>query len=185
MEIRRAACRSATTLKEPICLKLELEINRQRVDAEFTASNGTAHLAIDGKNRQAQISEPEPGLFTILLDNRVYRCLLERTPAGATEVVVNGKRIAVAVVDKKRLRGGAGDNAAAGGRTVLTAPMPGKVVRILRHVQEEVAEDQGVMIVEAMKMQNEVQAPRKGKVLEIKVTEGQTVNAGEVLAVIE
>lgn len=166
-------------------MKLELEINRQRIDAEFTATNGTASLTIGGKTREAQVSEPEPGLFTIQLDNRVYRCSLERTPAGAKEVVVNGQRIPVAIVDKKRLRGGAGDSAASSGRAVLTAPMPGKVVRILRQVDDEVAEDQGIMIVEAMKMQNEVQAPRKGKVLEINVTEGQTVNAGDVLAVIE
>jgi biotin carboxyl carrier protein len=63
--------------------------------------------------------------------------------------------------------------------------MPGKVVRLLCAVGDEVAANQGVLVVEAMKMQNEVQSPKAGRVIEIRVREGQTVNAGEVLAVVE
>ena len=63
--------------------------------------------------------------------------------------------------------------------------MPGKVVRVLLNAGDEVAARQGVLVVEAMKMQNEVQSPKAGKISEIKVSEGQTVNAGDVLAVIE
>jgi biotin carboxyl carrier protein len=63
--------------------------------------------------------------------------------------------------------------------------MPGKVVRLLAAVGDEVTEGQGILVVEAMKMQNEVQAPKAGNVTDLKVAEGQTVNAGEVLAVIE
>jgi biotin carboxyl carrier protein len=63
--------------------------------------------------------------------------------------------------------------------------MPGKIVRVLVSVGDEVAANQGVLIVEAMKMQNEVLAPKAGKVTEIRVVEGQTVNASETLAIIE
>jgi biotin carboxyl carrier protein len=63
--------------------------------------------------------------------------------------------------------------------------MPGKVVRVLCAVGEEVSEGQGLLVVEAMKMQNEVQAPKSGRVTEIRVTDGQTVNAGEPLAIVE
>ena len=63
--------------------------------------------------------------------------------------------------------------------------MPGKVVRVMCASGDEVIEGQGLLVVEAMKMQNEVQAPKAGKVADLKVTEGQTVNAGEVLVVIE
>jgi biotin carboxyl carrier protein len=63
--------------------------------------------------------------------------------------------------------------------------MPCKVVRALLNAGDEVAARQGVLVVEAMKMQNEVQSPKAGKIAEIKVSEGQTVNAGDVLAVIE
>ena len=101
------------------------------------------------------------------------------------EVIVNGQRIPVTLQDPKRLRHGAGAEGQAGGRATLTSPMPGKVVRLLAAVGDEVAEGQGVLVVEAMKMQNEVQAPKAGKVAAISVSEGQTVNAGESLAIIE
>lgn len=166
-------------------MKLQLEIDGQSIDAEFTAANGTARLTHDGQIHEAQVSQPEPGLFTILLDNRVYACALDRLPGGATEVVVNGKRIPVAARDKKHMRGNEGLAAGAGGRATLVAPMPGKVVRVMCRVGDEVAANQGLLVVEAMKMQNEVQSPKAGKVAEIKVAEGQTVNAGETLAVIE
>jgi biotin carboxyl carrier protein len=166
-------------------MKIELEIDGQMIDAEFTLTGGAARLSFGGATREAQVSEPEPGIFTIIINGRVYRCALEESPSGAVEVIVNGKRIAVAARDKKHLRGQDARHAGASGQVKLTAPMPGKVVRVLLKAGDEVAARQGVMVVEAMKMQNEVQSPKAGKVVEIKVAEGQTVNAGEALAVIE
>jgi biotin carboxyl carrier protein len=165
-------------------MKIELEIDGQMIDGEFTLSDGAARLNFAGATREAQVSEPEPGMFTVIINDRVYRCALEESPGGAVEVIVNGERIPVAARDKKHLRGQTGA-AAASGQAKLLAPMPGKVVRVLLNAGDEVAARQGVMVVEAMKMQNEVQSPKAGKIAEIKVSEGQTVNAGEVLAVIE
>lgn len=159
------------------------------MEAEFGFAEGTAQLTHDGQTYQATVSQPEPGLFVIILNDRVYRCALEKLPGGQTEVTVshhlNQRRLPVAVRDKKHLRGNIGAGAGAGGRVTLTAPMPGKVVRVLVNAGDEVAAQQGILIVEAMKMQNELQAPRAGKVAELRATEGQTVNAGDVLAVIE
>ncbi|MGE0130299.1 MAG: biotin/lipoyl-containing protein [Blastocatellales bacterium] len=166
-------------------MKLELEIDGQMIEAEFTFAEDSAQLTFGGATHTAQVSEPEPGLFTVIINNRVYRCALEKLPNGSAEVVVNGKRIPAAVRDKKHMRGQAGAGAGASGRINLTSPMPGKVVRVLLSAGDEVAAHQGVLVVEAMKMQNEVQSPKAGKVAEIKVAEGQTVNAGEILAVIE
>jgi biotin carboxyl carrier protein len=165
-------------------MKIELEIDGQMIEGEFTLSGGAAQLSFGGATREAQVSEPEPGMFTVIINDRVYRCDLEESPGGAVEVIVNGERIPVAARDKKHLRGQTGA-AAASGQAKLLAPMPGKVVRVLLNAGDEVAARQGVMVVEAMKMQNEVQSPKAGKIAEIKVSEGQTVNAGEVLAVIE
>jgi biotin carboxyl carrier protein len=165
-------------------MKIELEIDGQMIEGEFTLSDGAAQLSFGGATREAQVSEPEPGMFTVIINDRVYRCALEESPGGAVEVIVNGERIPVAARDKKHLRGQTGA-AAASGQAKLLAPMPGKVVRVLLNAGDEVAARQGVMVVEAMKMQNEVQSPKAGKIAEIKVSEGQTVNAGEVLAVIE
>jgi biotin carboxyl carrier protein len=166
-------------------MKIELEIEGQVIDAEFNSTNGAAQLTFSGATHEALVSEPEPGIFTVIINDRVYACALERLPDGATEIVVNGRRIPVSVRDKKHLRGHAGAGAGASGRINLSSPMPGKVVRVLLNTGDEVAAHQGVLVVEAMKMQNEVQSPKAGKVAEIRVSEGQTVNAGEVLAVIE
>jgi biotin carboxyl carrier protein len=165
-------------------MKIELEIDGQIIEGEFTLSGGAAQLSFGGATREAKVSEPEPGMFTVIINDRVYRCALEESPGGAVEVIVNGERIPVAARDKKHLRGQMGA-AAASGQVKLLAPMPGKVVRVLLNAGDEVAARQGVLVVEAMKMQNEVQSPKAGKIAEIKVSEGQTVNAGEVMAVIE
>ena len=166
-------------------MKLNLEIDGQMVEAEFNSINGTAQLIHGGRSYEACVNEPEPGIFVVILDNRVYRCVVEKSPGGKTEVVINGRRIPVAVADKKRLRGKRGSDAGSDGLIALQAPMPGKVVRVLLGIGDEVAPQQGVLVVEAMKMQNEVQSPKAGRVAEIRVAEGQTVNAGDVLVVIE
>ena len=166
-------------------MKIELEIDGRMIEAEFATINGAVQLTFGGATCEAQVSEPEPGVFTVIINNRVYACALEENAGGSTEVIVNGRRITVAVHDKKRLRGHAGAGAGASGQVKLSSPMPGKVVRVLLNTGDEVAAHQGVLMVEAMKMQNEVQSPKAGKVVEIKVAEGQTVNAGETLAVIE
>jgi biotin carboxyl carrier protein len=166
-------------------MKIELEIDGQIIEGEFTLAGGAAQLSFGGATREAQVSEPEPGMFTVIINDRVYRCALEESPGGAVEVIVNGKRIPVAARDKKHLRGQTGAGAGASGQVKLSAPMPGKIVRVLLSAGDEVAARQGVLVVEAMKMQNEVQSPKAGKIAEIKVSEGQTVNAGEVLAIIE
>lgn len=167
-------------------MKLELEINNRTVETEFSYADGAAQLTYDGQTYRAEVSQPEPGLYTVLLDNRVYRCAIVGLPGGATEIVVNNtRRIPIVVRDRKRMRGGLGSSADASGQAVLTAPMPGKIVRVMVKTGDEVTANQGVLVVEAMKMQNEVQSPKDGKVIEVKVVEGQTVNAGETMVVIE
>jgi biotin carboxyl carrier protein len=166
-------------------VKLELNVDGQPLEADFGFTGGAARLVRGGETLEARVSEPEPGLFTVLIGSRVFRCAPETSPSGGAEIVVNGRRVAVAVRDPKRARRGAGADAAGGGRVTLVAPMPGKVVRVMCAAGDEVGAGQGLLVVEAMKMQNEVQSPRAGRVAEVRAREGQTVNAGEVLAVVE
>jgi biotin carboxyl carrier protein len=166
-------------------LKLELIIEGEPAQAEFTTVNGVVQLRFNGQLHEAWVSEPEPGVFLVIINGRVYRCALERLSTGETKVVVNSRRISVAVSDKKHLRHHSGTSAGGVGPAALSSPMPGKVVRILLKPGDQVAAYQGVLVVEAMKMQNEIQSPRAGKVLEIIVSEGQTVNAGQILARVE
>jgi biotin carboxyl carrier protein len=166
-------------------LKLELKIDGRIKEVEFSSTGPAAQLTYNGQLHEAQVSEPEPDLFIVIINGRVYRCELEKLANGETEVIVNGQRISVTARDRKHLSGRFGSSSGESGRAILTAPMPGKVVRILLNQGDEVAAHQGVLIVEAMKMQNEVQSPKAGKVLEVRVSEGQTVNSGETLAVVE
>src|SRR5262249_19036751 len=91
-----------------IQIKRELKIDGQMIEGEVHLAEGAAQLVCGGATLEAQVSEPEPGMFTVIINDRVYRCALEELPGGAVEVVVNGKRIPVAARDKKHLRGQAG-----------------------------------------------------------------------------
>jgi biotin carboxyl carrier protein len=166
-------------------MKLAVSINGKHEEIDFVDVSGSASLGIGGRRFKCEVSQPEKGFFLVVIEGRVYRCLIEQTPVGETEVIVNGERFAIGVHDLKHLRGSHGGDAGSDGPASLLAPMPGKVVRVLCAEGDEVTAGQGVLIVEAMKMQNEVQASRTGIVAKIRVNEGQTVNAGEVLAVIE
>lgn len=161
-------------------MKLQFTINKKSAAAEISFTENTANLQLGSQSITAQISEPETNLYTILVDGKIYNCFVEQN-----EIVVNGKRIAVNLQDPKRLSHNGNAAGQAGGRIELTSPMPGKVVRVILQQGDDVAEEQGVLVVEAMKMQNEIQSPKAGKISAIKVTEGQTVNAGEVLAIVE
>jgi biotin carboxyl carrier protein len=137
-----------------------------------------------GPEREAQVEIPEPGVYSILMDGRSYDARVEETPAGAVVVVIDGFRFEIEVRDPRRWLRKSGAGSGEGLRS-LTAPMPGKVVRVLASAGDPVEAGQGIVVVEAMKMQNEIKAPRAGRVLAIHAREGVTVAAGEVLATIE
>ena len=157
-------------------MKLNLKINQKSLTADFSLRDGVAQL----NEFSAQFSEPQPRLYTVIIEGKVFQCTIENN-----DVIINGKRIPVSVADPKKFSHSAAANVQAGGRATLTSPMPGKVVRVMCAAGDEVIEGQGLLVVEAMKMQNEVQAPKAGNVAELRVAEGQTVNAGEILVVIE
>jgi biotin carboxyl carrier protein len=109
------------------------------------------------------------------------------TPAGARgEVLVSFEgRITSATVNGRRTGRVAEAGAHAPGEQSVVAPMPGRVVRVLVGVGDDVAARQPVVVVEAMKMENELRAPKPGRVKEVTVTPGTSVDAGRVLVVIE
>jgi biotin carboxyl carrier protein len=125
------------------------------------------------------IKETEPGVYSVIIDNRVYEAFVD-----GNNVTINGQTFDCTIEDTRQWRR-SGSGAGAHGHANITAPMPGKVVRILVAPGDEVTAGQGIVVVEAMKMQNEMKAPRDGKVTAIEVEENDSVNAGAVLAVIE
>ena len=165
-------------------MKLSVTLAGGQLEVDCVAGKSCATLTCNGIRHEAGISQPEPGFLVVVRDGRIYRCQVDQLADGSMEVEVNGDRLPLRVRDLKHLRGSDGTGGSNTGSATLTAPMPGKVVRLLASAGDEVVAGQGVLVVEAMKMQNEIQAPRAGRVIEIRVREGQTVNSGEAIAVI-
>ncbi len=130
-----------------------------------------------------QIAEIEPGLYSVLDGTRSIEARVRRNDAGYV-VEIDGRVLEVELEDPRELRKGVRHHAREG-RVDVKAPMPGKVVRVLVAVGDTVEEGQGLMVVEAMKMQNEMKAPKDGKVVALAGKEGASVAAGQVLVTLE
>ena len=162
--------------------KWEIEVDGIRGQADWAVAGDQVTLTFQGQTHTAIVYRPEPGLYLVLIKDRVYRCHDDRSPGAPGRFLVNGHPVSVLIEDRQRRRS---TPAVRDGRIELTTPMPGKVVQILLSPGDPVEAHQGILIVEAMKMQNEVKAPRPGRVVEIRATPGQTVPAGFVLAILE
>jgi len=122
-------------------------------------------------------------VLSVIIGGKAYEIKRERT-ATDLHLWVGSVRYSVELRDPRSLRSRSGTDDGKGPRQ-LVAPMPGKVVRILAAESAEVEAGQGVVVVEAMKMQNEIKSPKKGVVRKVVAAEGAAVNAGDVLAVVE
>jgi biotin carboxyl carrier protein len=164
-------------------MKLDLRIDGVERHIEILAPAPRCRFRLDdGAERTAQVEVPEPCVYSILMDGRSYEARVEERPE-AVVVVLDGFRFELDVRDPRRFRRNSSGHAGEGVQTVM-APMPGKVVRVLVAVGDTVETGQGLLVVEAMKMQNEMKAARAGTVLTLAVKEGATVTAGQLLATI-
>jgi len=125
-----------------------------------------------------------PGSFSVLIGNRSFD--FDVTPEGE-ELIVTSRAGTwrVNLADEKRRAMRANTGRQLSGRIELKAMMPGRVVSVLVNPGDEIEAEHGVLTVEAMKMENEIRTPKGGRVIEVRVTAGQTVEKGEVLAIIE
>jgi biotin carboxyl carrier protein len=164
-------------------MKLDLTVNGEEDRIEFLDAPPAFRFRLDdGVERSASVEVPEPCVYSILLDGRSYDARVEETPGGMV-VVIDGFRFEIDVRDPRRFRRSGVGRGGEGIQTIV-APMPGKVVRVLVAPGDSVEAGQGLMVVEAMKMQNEMKAARAGSVISVSAREGDTVTAGEVLATI-
>lgn len=138
---------------------------------------------VDGREIEIDPVLARPDVLSLRIGNKAYEVKCERVGAEL-HLWVGSARFAAEIRDPRSLRsrGRAADDQ---GPKRLTAPMPGKVVRVLAVQGLEVEAGAGVLVVEAMKMQNEVKSPKKGTIQKILVMEGDAVNAGDVLAIVE
>jgi biotin carboxyl carrier protein len=150
------------------------------VDVSRERGTGARSVTIDGRTLAADVVE-RGGRWSHLIGHRSYDVAIERRPGGDRLVHVDGRPVTLTVIDGVNRRGA---GAGAGARQV-TAPMPGRIVKVLVNPGDVVAERQGLIVVEAMKMENELRAPRAGTVIDVRVREGASVEAHAVLVVIE
>ena len=125
-----------------------------------------------------------PDVLSILIAGKSYEIKCERA-GNDVHLWVGPERYAVEVSDPRSWRGRQAKSASDRGPQKLIALMPGKVVRLLAQENAEVQAGQGILVVEAMKMQNEIKSPKKGTIAKLVVKEGDRVNAGDVLAIVD
>ncbi len=144
---------------------------------------------IDGRRYEIIAREITTGFYLLLNEARVYKCRVDKTgiqSTGGAEVYVGNQTYGVTIIDPKRMRSGQHVGAhGVDGSAQIVAPMPGKIVRVLIEQGASVEAGDSLIVVEAMKMQNEMKAPRAGVIAKLNAQAGATVNAGDVLAVIE
>jgi biotin carboxyl carrier protein len=147
-------------------------------------SNGRWKLRLDGREVAVDIARAGKDVLSLIVNGESFEVRQNRS-GESRQIYIRGSAFEVSVRDPRSLHNrklAGADNA---GPQKLIASMPGKVVRVLARAGEKIAADQGIVVVEAMKMQNEVRSPKDGTLKELLVREGANVTAGAVLAIIE
>lgn len=151
-------------------MKLKAIIGETEEDVGLELAGRRVSARIGARAYELEAREIEPGVFLFFLGNKVR------------EVRVDDR---IKIIDPRRLRSGQNSGAHHHGVAQIVAQMPGKVVKVHVEAGAEVEKGVGVVVVEAMKMQNEMKSPRAGVVVSVNVKPGDTVNAGDVLFVLD
>jgi biotin carboxyl carrier protein len=162
----------------------DIIIDGKNYRLEVQAVDGAWHCQLDGKEFPIDAVLTGRDVLSLLIDGKSYEIKRERG-ANDLHLWVGSARYQAEVHDPRSLRSRKAGAADEKGPRKLLAPMPGKVVRVLLAEKAEVEAGQGILVVEAMKMQNEIKSPKKGVVQKIVATEGANVNSGDVLAIVE
>ena len=165
-------------------MKLHADVGDERHEIEITREGRRVFASVDGRTYELEASEPEPGVFLLKHEDRVYEATVNKSK-GSTHVRIGRHEYDIRLVDPKRLRGASGAADHGDGVAEIKTAMPGKVVRILVKAGDTVEQGDGILVVEAMKMQNELRSPKSGVVKDLRAKEGATVGAGDILATVE
>jgi biotin carboxyl carrier protein len=161
---------------------VNIEDTNYRLELEPTAVGWNCRL--NGRSLQVDAALVRPGVLSLVIEGKAYE--VNREIAGVkVHVWVGNQRYSVELHDTRSWRNLRDGASSTGGPSKLMAPMPGKVVRLLVNEKDQVEVGQGVLVVEAMKMQNEIKSPTRGIVRKLAAAEGASVNAGDVLAIVE
>ncbi len=142
-------------------------------------------VSVDGNEFMVDGKKTGRTNYSLIVDNRSFEIEVDNTD-DEYRVLVDGRNYRIDLVDERRVRvGGAQSGLELQGRQSVSVPMPGKIIAVLVAEGDAVEKGQGLVIVEAMKMENEVRSPVTGVVREIKVKPGDTVEGGAVLVIVE
>lgn len=162
-------------------MKLQAELKNEKFDVEIKRDGEKVFARVGDREYELEASEVEPDVFLFKYNNQISQIYV--APNGI--VNLGNHQLEIKVIDPKKIRAKSNGDEIADGVVEIKTAMPGKIVRILVEEGAEVAHGEGVIVVEAMKMQNEMKSPKDGVVKKIRVEEGVNVNAGEVLVIIE
>ena len=168
-------------------MKLNALIAEYQTDIQIWDEGRRVFAEIDDRRYELEVHESGPNGYLIVSQGRVFDCRVEGRPESGKEidVIVGTNSCAVTITDPKRLRSATPASAHGDVAARIVTSMPGKVVRVLVALGAQVKAGDGIIVVEAMKMQNEMKSPKAGTVVALNVQTGATVNGGDVLAVIE
>lgn len=142
-------------------------------------------VAVDGSEFFVDERKTGHSNYSLIVDNRSFEVDVDLS-GNEYRILVDGRSYHVQLIDERRMRlGGFQSGIQLQGRQEVSVPMPGKVVAVLVAEGDHVEKGQGLVIVEAMKMENEVRSPIAGEVKEVRVNTGQPLDAGDILAVVE
>jgi biotin carboxyl carrier protein len=158
------------------------------IDVEALGNNHYA-VTMDGEKFELEslvLPTLPRGAVSLLINGHSHSMDITQADDELVHVTINGLPIHVDVADERRMRlRSIAPEHSKEGKQILCAPMPGKVVRLLAAIGEEVKEGQGIIVVEAMKMENELKSPKDGKVVEIFTKEGMAVDMNAKLVAVE
>jgi biotin carboxyl carrier protein len=160
---------------------LDATVAGRTVRVEVRGGGGRYTVALDGVAMEVDLVDAGRPFASLLVGGESHEVAVEKRPGG---YVVHFPADAVPVSLADSARGGVPVARRSDGPARLTAPMPGRVVRVLQGPGAEVAAGDGLVVIEAMKMENELRSPRAGRVQEVAVREGQAVEAGALLVVV-
>lgn len=160
-------------------MKYQAVIGAQKLEVE---TSGNAFL-VDGKERAVDVAVLPSGVYSLIVDGRSYEVLVRDEKKGmAIEIVAHLFLVRLEDPSQRRNEAASPQHE---GEAVIESPMPGRVVAIKVQAGQNVREGEGIIVVEAMKMENELTAPKAGKVVKVSVKVGDAVEAGQELVVIE
>jgi biotin carboxyl carrier protein len=152
---------------------------------ELEREGDNFRVVLDGHPVDANVLKVAASSISVLLDGQSFEVHVTPALEGKLKLQSGPHEFTAEVQDPRVWRGRKHGGLEAEGRQQILAPMPGKVIRLLVGEGQTVQEGQGLIVIEAMKMQNEIRSPKSGKVERLLTKEGQTVNVGEVLAWVE